>query len=526
MSLNILKNLIKEGIEDFVSQQQRETISFEDNPLEYILQKYPSLDATLVDLMTENYRDYTTGVFVIAPKPTTFRILLHNGQEFYLIYGPNAYTAKISGKKYYLLNLSEEQFAINAIASLLELGMPPGSEGPGEQMDNEADIKGGEDLPAEDTPAEEPAPEEELAETEEVKPKTPLRFKIIKESLSKKSHLNEVKKDFNSLSPKAKEVGNNIINQLNIPQEDLLSSSSNRIIILSDLPRPKMFKQLEDLGYIRDPSIPGSGMGGFKNEDGVQIIVKPKSGQGAKSSGKENESSFFNLINNKIQENGSPITVIFKSDNKNIINKNVSKCVDSSVEGATDFAKADAQLLDPSNKVISNISLKKRNAVRWESSKSRLIGGINIFKSFIEKASQNVFKDIALEPIKGVNKKFKLFNPQTNKILSKVIIKDTPEDVVKDVVFGNDNPSTIVIKEDFENFSNYTFENEVLVINCYKIYDSVDDILGTDDEPVFAFSNHIGQAYGIEFRSFSKGLLYKDNELKGSSAEISFNELK
>jgi hypothetical protein len=188
MSLNILKNLIKEGIEDFVSQQQRETISFEDNPLEYILQKYPSLDAALVDLMTEYYRDYITGVYVIAPRPTTFRILLHNGQEFYLIYGTESYTAKISGKKYYLLNLSEEQFAINAIASLLELGMPPGSEGPGEQMDNEADVKGGEDIPTEEeAPAEEPAPEEELQETEEVKPKTPLRFKIIKEGLKKLS---------------------------------------------------------------------------------------------------------------------------------------------------------------------------------------------------------------------------------------------------------------------------------------------------------------------------------------------------
>ena len=187
MSLNILKKLIKEGIEDFVSQQQQETISFEDNPLEYILQKYPSLDAALVDLMTEHYRDYITGVYVIAPRPTTFRILLHNGQEFYLIYGPKSYTAKISGKKYYLLNLSEEQFAINAIASLLELGMPPGSEGPGEQMDNEADIKGGEDLPAEETPAEEPAPEEELAENEEVKPKKVLRFKIIKEGEEKKN---------------------------------------------------------------------------------------------------------------------------------------------------------------------------------------------------------------------------------------------------------------------------------------------------------------------------------------------------
>lgn len=204
MSLNILKTLIKEGIEDFVSQQQRETISFEDNPLEYILQKYPSLDAALVDLMTDHYRDYITGVYVIAPKPTTFKILLHNGQEFYLIYGPKSYTAKISGKKYYLLNLSEEQFAINSIGSLLELGMPPGSEGPGEQIDNEADIKG-EDLPTEEEPVKEPAPEEELAETEEVQPKTSLRFRIIKEGEEKKKlNLNEASdREINANTTKA-----------------------------------------------------------------------------------------------------------------------------------------------------------------------------------------------------------------------------------------------------------------------------------------------------------------------------------
>lgn len=190
MSLDKLKKLIKEGIEDFVSQQQIETISFEDNPLEYILQKYPSLDAAMTDLMTDKYRDYITGIYVIAPKPTTFRILLHNGQEFYLIYGPQAYIAKISSKKYNLANLNEEQFAIKAIANLLELGMPPGSEGPGEQTDNEPKDK--EETPPEETPTEEPAPEEELKEIEEVKPKKVLRFKIIKEGIEKKSFkLNE-----------------------------------------------------------------------------------------------------------------------------------------------------------------------------------------------------------------------------------------------------------------------------------------------------------------------------------------------
>jgi hypothetical protein len=181
MSLKVLKKLIKEGIEDFVSQQQRETISFEDNPLEFILQKYPSLDATLSDLMTGNYRDYITGVYIMSPKPTTFKILLHNGQEFYLIYGPKAYIAKISGKKYNLMNLKEEEFAITAISALLELGMPPGSEGPDEETENETDLKTDEPE-TEETPTEEPE-EEELQEVEEVKPK---KFKIVKESIENK----------------------------------------------------------------------------------------------------------------------------------------------------------------------------------------------------------------------------------------------------------------------------------------------------------------------------------------------------
>jgi hypothetical protein len=338
--------------------------------------------------------------------------------------------------------------------------------------------------------------------------------------------LNEAKKPFSSLSPKAQEVGKQLMQQLNISQDDILYSSSNRLIILSDESRPKIFKQLEDLGYIRDKSIPGSGQGGFKNEDDVQILVKPKSGQGAQSSGKQNEASFYELINNKVDENGGPITVIFKSDKKNIVVKNVDKCIDSSITGATEFAKADAQLLDSSNKILSNISLKQRNAVRWESSKSRLVGGINVFKNFIEKVNQNEFENVSLLPIEGTKNKFKLFDPQNEKILSKVIIKNTPPEVINDVIFGNDVPKTIVIKEDFEGYNDYTFENGVLTVNCYKIYTDVEDVIGTEDEPVFAFSNHIGQAYGIEFRSFSKGLLYKDNELKGSSAEIDFEDLK
>ena len=150
--------MIKEEIEDFKAS---EPLTFEGNPLEFILQKYPSLDDTMVDLLTPSFRDYVTGIFIIAPKPTTFRILLHNSQDFHLIYGPRAYVAKIAGKKYDLMNLSEEEFAITSIAQLLELGMPPGSEGPTEETNNEADLQNAapEETPIE-TPAETP-PEEE-----------------------------------------------------------------------------------------------------------------------------------------------------------------------------------------------------------------------------------------------------------------------------------------------------------------------------------------------------------------------------
>lgn len=158
-SLKELKQMIREEIEDF---KNSEPLTFEGNPLEFILQKYDSLDATLVDLLTPSFRDYVTGIFIIAPKPTTFRVLLHNSQDFHLIYGPQAYVAKIAGKKYNLMNLSEEEFAITSIAQLLELGIPPGSEGPAEEVDNQADLQ---NAAAEETPVETP-PEEETPPTD------------------------------------------------------------------------------------------------------------------------------------------------------------------------------------------------------------------------------------------------------------------------------------------------------------------------------------------------------------------------
>jgi hypothetical protein len=349
-----------------------------------------------------------------------------------------------------------------------------------------------------------------------------------------KIQLNEDKQSFENLSPQSQKVALDISDKLKIPKENIIKDTSKRIIILTDESRPGVIRKLVDLGFEKDPNIKGSSIGGVRSPEGIEVIIKPLSKQGGASSGKQNEKDFESLINNKITEYGSPITVILKSTNgKSIKTPNVSKAEDVSKENVTEFNKSDIQLLDPSNKVVANISLKKRNAIRWESSKTRSIGNINIFKSFIDKVGKigtddevGKFENVVLYPLERQGK-YKLYDPINDKILSKVIITDIPENVWKNMIFGNDVPKTIVVKEDFEDgYNDYTFEEGILTLNCQTIYTDAEDVKDTFDEPIFALSNHIGQSYGVEFRSFSKGALYDNDELKGSSTEISFSDLK
>lgn len=179
-----LKQLLKEEIDNIINSQKQETLTFESDPLEYIIQKYPSLDATLTDLLTDTYRDYLTGIYNMAPKPTTFKILLHNGQSFYLIYAPKAYLCKVSGKQYNLMGLKEEELAIKAISKLLLMGIPPGSTGPGEEQENNADPKSefasdmtSEPVDGEETDSEENSDEEPEEELQE-QPKKITKFRI------------------------------------------------------------------------------------------------------------------------------------------------------------------------------------------------------------------------------------------------------------------------------------------------------------------------------------------------------------
>ena len=125
-----------------------------------VLLKFPSLKQTLVDLLTDQYDLFITDIQWVAPKPTTFRIMLGNGELFYLTYTPRTWIAKVEGKKYYLLNLSEGESATEAIARILSYGMKETEKTP-EELAGEA---------PEVSPEEMPAPEETPAKGEEEAP--------------------------------------------------------------------------------------------------------------------------------------------------------------------------------------------------------------------------------------------------------------------------------------------------------------------------------------------------------------------
>jgi hypothetical protein len=160
------REIIKRLILNEVERMEPNVQSFEDDPINFILRKYPTLEKTLQMLMSSAYKDYITGIYIISPKPTTFKIVLHNDQEFTLTFLGKAYEAKVAGKKFYLQTIGERERCMNAISRLLALGNPISTKGAkGEEKATDDGEAGGEGAP--EGPAEENTPEEtEAGQTE------------------------------------------------------------------------------------------------------------------------------------------------------------------------------------------------------------------------------------------------------------------------------------------------------------------------------------------------------------------------
>ncbi len=105
------------------------------------LTKFPELKDIIVALLTHEFDAFLEGIDWVAPRPSTFRINLLNGQNFLLTYGTRSWIAQVEGKKYYLLNLDEEEFAAQAIARILQYGPASGAEVEGSETDSAPEVE-------------------------------------------------------------------------------------------------------------------------------------------------------------------------------------------------------------------------------------------------------------------------------------------------------------------------------------------------------------------------------------------------
>ena len=135
---------LKEKIKRLAKKAYQDKNKSDDAAIAYDeLVKFPELKAVIIDLLTVDFDKFLESVDWVAPRPSTFRINLLNGQNFVLIYDPRSWIAKVEGKKYYLLNLDEEEMAAKAIARILAHG--------GKIEDDSNDAKDTEDTSSDET---------------------------------------------------------------------------------------------------------------------------------------------------------------------------------------------------------------------------------------------------------------------------------------------------------------------------------------------------------------------------------------
>ena len=152
------KEELREKIRALALQVVGEKSKADDAALAYDeLTKFPELKDVIVDLLTHEFDSFLASIDWVAPRPTTFRINLRNNENFYLIWMQRSWIAQIEGKKYYLLNLPEEENCVQHIARILRYGTPGDGAEAGEEGEEDinVDVEDNVDVDVDDTTDEE-----------------------------------------------------------------------------------------------------------------------------------------------------------------------------------------------------------------------------------------------------------------------------------------------------------------------------------------------------------------------------------
>ena len=149
-------DLVKEADEPTPEEEGDEEAPKEtvlEDATDTMIQKFPTLKATLVKLQTEDFKEFVESIDWISPRPTSFRVNLANGQDYILKWTGTGFEAQIMGKRYYIDKINDYQQALDKLAILYKEGPFKSSEEPAE-TDTDSGSGGGSggggDFPGED----------------------------------------------------------------------------------------------------------------------------------------------------------------------------------------------------------------------------------------------------------------------------------------------------------------------------------------------------------------------------------------
>ena len=311
--------------------------------------------------------------------------------------------------------------------------------------------------------------------------------------------------------------------ELDLPDDKFLRKSGVEYRVL--VPRNQRSEYINKMdaieGFEYDGSMSGSSIGGVRYK-GARFLIKPEGLQGRNAPGLDNEDILVNNIKKYLDEGAE--NVIFKGENKDYVCKDVVGVRDVGLDVAGG-KKADI-IIDGENETYP-ISVKKLNAGFWESADRRYK---SVLMNLLDKINDGEVPPLGLRPyldVQGNEKKgiFVMYDTNTDKKISGVIVTDLPDKEENSIIFGSDN--AVVIYGTYTDNS-FKLVGKDLIVTVGKILTDMGDVEEYNLEPVLNIrhdSTRQGQR-GLRSIVEPEILVYKGGDKPtGNRIEISYNEL-
>ena len=315
--------------------------------------------------------------------------------------------------------------------------------------------------------------------------------------------------------------------ELNLSDSDFKDSGLNFYVLVPGRERLTFVDKIENIDtgtdkkfeYISTPTAFSSI--GYFNYGQSKFGIKPGEKQGTGAPGLGNEDVFVNEINKFLEDGPKDVKIV--AGDKTLVFKDVTQVMGTGLSTG-DYSKSDANFYD-GDKDLGGVSLKKDNAIYWESADVRFKDEVkNLVDAIISGKLGDEVSYVPLKDAKGNPDPvvIKMYNKKEDKPIAGVIVDDLPETEVEQVIFGNDNVP-VVIKT--YRPSDFKLEGDTIVVNATKIYQTLDDVEKDNALPVLNIRHDKTRRITRGLRALlqTQKSVFKDGNIKGSNVRIPYS---